>query len=67
MTAKERVRRFIRLAGIADAKGRPVPVMESPALNRAVVAYGDSIIAARTERRYRRTENRKAVREALAA
>ncbi len=67
MTRKERTRRFIRLAGIADAKGQPVPVMDSPVLNRAVIAYGDRVIAARTERRYRRSDNSKAVREAIAA
>lgn len=63
MNAKARLRRLIRLAGIADAKGQMIPLFESRAVMRAVIAFGDKVIAARTHRRYRRSDNKKAVLE----
>lgn len=61
MKQKERLRRLIVRLAVADAKCRPVPVLSEPGLNRAVVRLADGIRKSWTERRYRRSDNRKAV------
>ena len=59
-TPTQRLRRVIRVYGRSFAHGHGVPLFVGRALNLAVDAEGNDLVAARTRRRYRRRDNKAA-------
>ena len=67
MNTHARRRRFLLLCAIDDVRGYPVPFFVRPMLNRSVDRMAAAIRRQRTERRYRRSDNRTATIESAAA